>query len=100
MANKKIQKEGKTDQVVGFGGGLVLVDQVLDDVTRLVHLVETVAEHGLLAELVEEGAALVQLVELVQRPLEQLRSSHRQKKKLIRQPIEAIACFVSNKTRC
>ena len=38
-------------EVVRSGGGLVLVHQVLDDLAAVVHLVQVVAKHVLLAEL-------------------------------------------------
>ena len=48
----------------------VLVHQALDDFTRLLKLLHTVREHGFLLVVVEEGAAFVQRVELLQRRLE------------------------------
>ena len=58
-------------QVVVGGGGLVLVDELADDLVAGVHFVQVVLEHVLLAELVEEGLPLVQLAELLAGPLEQ-----------------------------
>ena len=58
-------------QVVVGGGGLVLVDELADDLVAGVHFVQVVLEHVLLAELVEEGLALVQLTKLLAGPLEQ-----------------------------
>jgi hypothetical protein len=61
-------------QVIRLGSGLVLVHQSLDDIARVVHLVQAVLEHGLLAELVQESFAFPQLVELDQRTRKQLQN--------------------------
>ena len=54
------------------GRGLVLVDELADNLVAGVHLVQVVGEHGLLAELVQEGLSLVQLAKLLAGALEQL----------------------------
>jgi len=61
--------------VVGARGRVVLVDQLLHDLPGVVQLVEVVLEDVLLAELLQEGLPLAQLVVLPARPLEQLESS-------------------------
>lgn len=59
--------------VVGPRGGAVLVHQLLHHLAGVVQLVKVVLEDVLLAELLQEGLALSQLVVLPARPLEQLR---------------------------
>lgn len=59
--------------VVGPRGRAVLVHQLLHHLARVVQLVKVVLEDVLLAELLQEGLALSQLVVLPARPLEQLR---------------------------
>ena len=61
-------------QVIRLGSGFVLVHQSLDNIARVVHLVQAVLEHGLLAELVQESFAFPQLVELHQRTRKQLQN--------------------------
>lgn len=58
--------------VVGPRGGAVLVHQLLHHLARVIQLVKVVLEDVLLAELLQEGLALPQLVVLPARPLEQL----------------------------
>lgn len=61
--------------VVGAGGRVVLVDQLLHNLPGVVQLIEVVLEDVLLAELLQEGLPLAQLVVLPARPLKQLESS-------------------------
>lgn len=58
--------------VVGPRGRAVLVHQLLHHLSRVVQLVKVVLEDVFLAELLQEGLALSQLVVLPARPLEQL----------------------------
>ena len=60
-------------QVIGFSGGCVLIDQILNHFARVVHFVQIVLEHGLFTELVEESFSFAQFVVLLQRPCEQLK---------------------------
>ena len=52
-------------KVVLRGGGLVLLDEVGDDLVGVVHLVEVVLEHVLFAEALDEGLAFPQHLELL-----------------------------------
>lgn len=61
--------------VVRARGRMVLVDQLLHDLPGVVQLIKVVLEDVLLAELLQEGLPLAQLVVLPARPLEQLESS-------------------------
>lgn len=59
--------------VVRPRGRAVLIYELLDHLTGVVQLVKVVLEYVLLAELLQEGLALAQLVVLLARPLKQLR---------------------------
>lgn len=61
--------------VVRACGCVILVDQLLHDLPGVVQLIEVVLEDVLLAELLQEGLSLAQLVVLPARPLKQLGSS-------------------------
>jgi len=61
--------------VVRARGCVVLIDQLLHDLPRVVQLIEVVLEDVLLAELLQESLSLAQLVVLPARPLKQLGSS-------------------------
>ena len=60
-------------QVVLFGGRHVLVDQLLDHLTRRVQFVQTVLEQRLFLELIQERFTLSQLIVLNQNVVEELR---------------------------
>ena len=63
---------GAPGDVVWPRGGAVLVNQLLHHLARVVQLVKVLLEDVLLAELLQEGLALAQLVVLLARPLKQL----------------------------
>lgn len=51
--------------VVGPGGRVVLVNQLLDNLAGVIELVKVLLEHVFLAELLQEGFALAQFVILL-----------------------------------
>ena len=65
----------RPEQVVGPGGGAVLCHQLVHHVARRLELVEVLAEDRLLLVALEERLPVEQLLELLRRALEQLRTS-------------------------
>ena len=58
-------------QIILLGGCVVLVHQLLDNLSAIVKLVQVIREYGLLLKLVQEGFSLPQFVVIFKSSLEQ-----------------------------